>query len=142
MPEFDPMTARPYSTGVRRVAQGRQVEPFGSEFRTLFEVAHSIFRRENPRHYAVDYESGALQRFLAGEPAGEDDKEMRWYFDLLRRIRAKGGAMQCVHIVTGPLSDYLRFEFTVYDQTAAARSRRELGEVRYLLRALNPKGSR
>ncbi len=97
-----------------------EVEPFGPEFRALFAAARDIFRLEALQSYAVGYEDEALRRFRAGQPAGEDDEEMRWYLGVLHRIRSEGGTMQRVHVVTEPLSEYLRFEFATYDRTVAA----------------------
>ena len=55
-------------------------------------------------------EQDEYQRFLAGEkpPA---DLHYSW-LDRVAHFRATGREIQRVHVVTRPLSDYLRYEFT------------------------------
>lgn len=74
-----------------------------------FETAqHSIFRLETLPYYAGDPN---FDRFLAGEP-WQDTESKRSWCDLVRRRTVEGVSMQRVHVVTEPLSDYLRFELS------------------------------
>jgi hypothetical protein len=91
---------------------GRPVS-FGEDFAGIFDwFRESAFRLETLDHYAMPYEEEAVQRFLAGEP-GDTTYIAGW----LRRVADAldaGGRMQRVHVVTEPLSDYLRFEISGY----------------------------
>ena len=72
-----------------------------------FETArHSTFRLETLPFYAGDPN---FDRWLVGEPWQDTESKAHWC-DLVRRRTAGGVAMQRVHLVTEPLSDYLRFE--------------------------------
>ncbi|MDN5914415.1 MAG: hypothetical protein L0I76_04795 [Pseudonocardia sp.] len=74
-----------------------------------FDTAeHSIFRLERLQHYAGDPN---FDRFLAGEP-WQDTESKRHWVDLVQRRAACGVAMQRVHVVDRPWSDYMRFEIT------------------------------
>jgi hypothetical protein len=92
----------------------RQIEPFSPEFADLFtSFQHTAFRLETLQRYNDPGEAEALQRFLDGEPVIQTD-ESGSYGRLVRDARASGKVMQRVHVVTEPLSDYLRFELAVY----------------------------
>jgi hypothetical protein len=86
---------------------------FGEDFSGIFDwFGQSAFRLETLDHYAMEYEEEAVQRFLAGEP-----RDTSYIAGWLERVRAAVGAgrrMQRVHVVTEPLSDYLRFEIGGY----------------------------
>ncbi len=80
------------------------------EYQALFDgFEHTAFRLEVLACYRDDAEAEALRAFLAGErPTVYPGKE-RW----TARVRgavAAGKIMQRVHVVTEPLTDYLRFE--------------------------------
>ncbi|MFD7664511.1 DUF6879 family protein [Streptomyces sp. NPDC059788] len=72
------------------------------------------WRLETLPWYRVPSEDGDIRDFLAGhriDPQGYSSG----YTEGLRRIRAEGRSKGRVHIVTRPLTDYLRFEFMYYD---------------------------
>jgi hypothetical protein len=86
---------------------------FGEDFSGIFDwFGQSAFRLETLDHYAMEYEEEAVQRFLAGEP-----RDTAYIDGWLQRVRAAVGGgrrVQRVHVVSEPLSDYLRFEITGY----------------------------
>ena len=91
---------------------GRAVS-FGEDFAGIFDwFAESAFRLEILDHYAMAYEEEAVQRFLAGEP--RDTTYIAGWLERVAAARDAGRRMQRVHVVTEPLSDYLRFEITGY----------------------------
>jgi len=78
------------------------VQDFGSLFR------HRVFRLEALDCYDAPNEHEPYARFLAGQPP-----DLAWrepWKRLVRDVRASGRIMQRVHIVTEPVSDYVRFE--------------------------------
>jgi len=91
---------------------GRPVS-FGEDFAGIFDwFGESAFRLETLDHYAMAYEEEAVQRFLAGEPG--DTTYIAGWLERVAAARDVGRRMQRVHVVTEPLSDYLRFEITGY----------------------------
>jgi len=105
---------------LRHPDSSREIEPFGTEFYSLFEgFKYSAFRLELLQRYTDPGEAEALRRFHAGEPVlGPDDAG--WWAELLRSARVRGAIVQRVHVVTEPLTDYLRFELEVYAHSVAA----------------------
>lgn len=83
-------------------------EEFEAAFDSLFR--ESAFRLESLDNYAVGPENEPFRRFLAGQPQ-EPDWHKPWQ-DFVRRSLDEGKTMARVHVVTEPLSDYLRFEVT------------------------------
>jgi hypothetical protein len=78
-------------------------------FQAAFETARqSIFRLETLQFYAGDPN---FDRFTAEETWEDTDSKQHWV-DLVRRRVGDGVAMQRVHVVTEPWSDYVRFEIT------------------------------
>lgn len=77
--------------------------------RYLYGFQRSAFRLELHAVYDMSDEENDYRRFLAGEdpPA---DLHYPWLDEVAEAVRS-GKAMQRVHIVRCPLSDYLRFEF-------------------------------
>jgi hypothetical protein len=76
------------------------------EFDSLFQ--HRVFRLETLDYYCAENEREPYRRFLAGEPA-----DWTWREPWKRIVRghlAEGRIMQRVHVVSEPLSDYLRFQ--------------------------------
>jgi hypothetical protein len=76
------------------------------DFDSLFR--HRVFRLETLDWYDAPNEHEPYRRFLAGEPA-----DLAWrepWKRLVRDVRASGRIMQRVHVVTEPVSDYIRFE--------------------------------
>jgi hypothetical protein len=81
-------------------------ERFVQDFDSLFR--HRVFRLEALDRYDAPNERKPYARFLAGQPA-----DLAWrepWKRLVRDVRASGRIMQRVHIVTEPVSDYVRFE--------------------------------
>jgi hypothetical protein len=77
-----------------------------------FEQARTtIFRLETLQNYGNSGEDPALAAFLAGQPHLITPAKREWTA-LVRDRRAAGCAMQRVHVVTEPITDYLRFELT------------------------------
>ncbi|TQJ56002.1 DUF6879 family protein [Streptomyces sp. SLBN-115] len=77
------------------------------------------WRLETLPWYRVPSEDGDIRDFLAGQridPANYSSS----YTESLRRLRAEGKSKGRVHIVSRPLTDYLRFEFMYYAVHAAA----------------------
>lgn len=70
----------------------------------------TAFRLEVRDSYAVASDGGDLARYLAGEDAPDATRKNAW-LDELRADTAAGKRWQWVHVVRGPLSDYLRYEF-------------------------------
>lgn len=70
----------------------------------------TAFRLEVRESYDVAAESGELNRYLAGEPGPDPDRDSPWLNEL-RADTAAGKRWQWVHVVRGPLSPYLRMAF-------------------------------
>ena len=81
-----------------------------SEWSAFFDgYKVSAWRLETHPVYTMPGEHQTLERFRSGEqPTGEHAKE---WTDRVRRYRAIGRAIGRVHVVTRPLSEYLRYEF-------------------------------
>jgi Family of unknown function (DUF6879) len=91
---------------------GRPIS-FGEDFSGLFDwFGESAFRLETLDHYAMAYEEEAVRRFLAGE--AQDTTFIAPWLERVAAAVNAGRRMQRVHVVTEPLSDYLRFEITGY----------------------------
>ncbi|WP_328720862.1 hypothetical protein OHT52_16210 [Streptomyces sp. NBC_00247] len=80
-----------------------------AQFQTFRKEA---WRLETRPAYRVPQEAEELARFLSGArfPGPYEDD----WTALIRKHRETGGSIGRVHIVTRPLSDYLRFEFERY----------------------------
>jgi hypothetical protein len=71
------------------------------------------WRLETLPEYRVPQEEQEIRSFLAGEridPYAYSNE----YTDDLKRVRREGKSKGRVHVVTRPLSDYLRYEFMYY----------------------------
>jgi hypothetical protein len=78
-----------------------------------FFAAHfhrTAFRLEVRDRYAVASDGGDFARYLAGEDLPDAARKNAW-LDELRTDTAAGKRWQWVHVVRGPLSNYLRYEF-------------------------------
>ncbi|MET8329644.1 DUF6879 family protein [Streptomyces sp. NPDC005181] len=84
-------------------------EAWQAKFQTFQKEA---WRLETRPVYRVPQEAEEFGRFLSGErfPGPYEDD----WTALIRKHREAGGSIGRVHIVTRPLSDYLRFEFERY----------------------------
>lgn len=91
------------------------------EFNRLFrEFRFTAYRLETLQRYDVSYERDELARFLAGQARGEFPGIAGWC-DTVRAAVAAGKRMHRVHVVTEPLSDYVRFECGwAYEHTVEA----------------------
>jgi hypothetical protein len=76
------------------------------DFDSLFR--HRVFRLETLDWYDAENERGPYQRFLAGEAADWAWREP--WKRLVRDVRTSGRIMERVHIVSEPVSDYIRFQ--------------------------------
>jgi hypothetical protein len=81
-------------------------EQLVQDFDSLFR--HRVFRLETLDWYDAPNEREPYARFLAGQPADSSWREP--WKRLVRETRASGRIMQRVHVVTEPVSDYIRFE--------------------------------
>ena len=84
-------------------------EEFGRLF-TSFE--HTAYRLETLQRYDVAHERESFAAFLAGHPVSRESKS-EWVGVITDAVQA-GKTMRRVHVVTEPLTDYLRFEMASY----------------------------
>ena len=125
------LTPPPYGDGVsgyvsRPDAITMSPSAFDDRFTELFE--RCAFRLELLDRYDSPGTQDRLARFLAGEP---DDPAIRAGWDaLLADLRRAGKSISRVHVVSEPLTDYLRFELAFYAGSVAAGE-----DVRILPRA-------
>ncbi|MFH8567140.1 DUF6879 family protein [Streptomyces sp. NPDC017993] len=86
----------------------------GDEWRaTLRQFRSEAWRLETLPQYLVPQESEEIEAFRAGrriDPYAYSSP----YAENLKRLRGEGRRKGRVHIVTQPLSEYLRFEFSRY----------------------------
>jgi hypothetical protein len=83
-----------------------------SGFDDHFECAKvNVFRLETLQSYGNSGKDPALAAFEAGEPHVITPGKREW-ITLVRDRTAAGCAMQRVHVVREPITDYLRFELT------------------------------
>lgn len=91
----------------------------GDDWRRTFDgMEQEAWRLETLPVYRVPQETEAIGRFLAGEPVTRDATQP--WFDRVKAYVADGRSVGRVHIVTQPLSDYLRFEFEHYRHNVEA----------------------
>ncbi|MFF3865446.1 DUF6879 family protein [Micromonospora sp. NPDC001898] len=91
------------------------------EFNQLFrDFRYTAYRLETLQRYDVSYEQDEFARFLAGQSRGEFPGIAAWC-DTVRAAVTAGKRMHRVHVVTEPLSDYVRFECGwAYEHTVEA----------------------
>ncbi|WP_411079029.1 DUF6879 family protein [Streptomyces sp. cmx-18-6] len=86
----------------------------GDEWAARFEsFRREAWRLETLPEYRVPQEAEEIAAFLAGERL-DPHAYSNEYTDDLKRVRREGKRKGRVHIVTRPLSDYLRYEFMYY----------------------------
>jgi hypothetical protein len=98
------------------------IPPGAPEFVAKFcRIRYSAFRLETLQRYANSGEDAAIDAFLAGEQGPPRDPfDDEWEAMIRANVRS-GRTMHRVHVVTEPLSDYMRFELTwAYAPNAAA----------------------
>ncbi|MFF9523774.1 DUF6879 family protein [Streptomyces achromogenes] len=92
----------------------------GEEWAARFKsFQREAWRLETLPEYRVSQEAEELRAFAAGERI-DPQAYSNEYTDDLKRVRREGKIKGRVHIVTRPLSDYLRFEFMYYQPHAWA----------------------
>jgi hypothetical protein len=92
----------------------------GESWRSMVrDFTSAAWRLETLPWYRVPSEDGDLRDFLAGHRIDPLTYSSA-YTDDLSRIRATGRTKGRVHVVTRPLTDYLRFEFMYYEAHARA----------------------
>ncbi|MER0241310.1 DUF6879 family protein [Streptomyces sp. HSW2009] len=83
----------------------------GEEFGRLFEdFERTAFRLETLDAYDVEEEREEIARFLAGADMGPEWADNPW----VRSMTDKGKQVARVHVLSSPLTDYLRYELSAY----------------------------
>lgn len=86
-------------------------EAWAKRFRTFEREA---FRLETLPQYLVPQERDQFDEFKANGTVPVMADEPGGWLETIRNATARGAHMRRVHVVTEPLSDYLRFECTAY----------------------------
>lgn len=81
-------------------------------------MEQEAWRLETLPVYRVPQEEEVVRRFLDGEPVTREATQP--WFDRVEAYVAGGRSVGRVHIITRPLSDYLRFEFEHYRHNVEA----------------------
>jgi hypothetical protein len=91
----------------------------GDDWRAFFDAhEQEAFRLETRPAYGVASEQAEYENFLAtGELDIPDDDQ---WLTRLRHFRRTGRWVGRVHVLRRPLTDYLRYEFAVYEFTVRA----------------------
>ncbi len=79
---------------------------------------HTLFRLETLPQYLVDAEAERFRAFREGQPLPERPMESREWYRYIEETVQAGKQWQRVHVLSRPLTDYLRFELTSYPDTA------------------------
>ncbi|WP_369689886.1 DUF6879 family protein, partial [Nocardiopsis alborubida] len=83
----------------------------GDAWREFFDAfSDYAFRLETLPVYGVTSEDEEFKRFLAGEPRPDEELTDSPWLHRVRRFTTSGRRVERVHVVTQPLSDYLRYE--------------------------------
>ena len=92
----------------------------GKAWRTFFDgFQREAFRLESLQVYDMASEQAEYDHFLAtGELHIPDDDQ---WLTRVRHFRGTGRWVGRVHVVTRPLTDYLRYEFAIYRHTVPRR---------------------
>ncbi|MEW2490058.1 DUF6879 family protein [Streptomyces sp. NPDC048411] len=86
----------------------------GDEWRAMLRGFQSeAWRLETLPQYLVPQEAEELEAFRAGKRVDPDTYSSAYTEDL-ERLRGEGRSKGRVHILTRPISEYLRFEFSRY----------------------------
>lgn len=81
----------------------------------------SAFRLETLPEYRVEYEQNLISDYIEGKKVDYKNEYIDWWLDLVQDRNAKLMEMSRVHVVSEPLTDYLRFELGIaYPKTSAA----------------------
>jgi hypothetical protein len=92
-------------------------DTFDANFDTFRATA---FRLERLSRYSDETEDAELASFLAGEPLPERSPRTEPWLKRVLETTSAGKRWQRVHVVSHPLTDYLRFELIGYEANAAA----------------------
>lgn len=88
-------------------------------WRTFFDsYQREAFRLETLPSYGVGSEQAEYEKFLATGKLDIPDDDP--WLTRIRHYRQTGRWIGRVHIISRPLTDYLRYEFTVYRRTVQA----------------------
>jgi hypothetical protein len=91
------------------------------QFDAVFdEFSSEVFRLETLQSYAVSNEDAGLRAFREGTPRPERSVRTSAWLRRIAVTSARGASWQRVHIVTHPLSEYLRYELVGYVESQAA----------------------
>ncbi|MFF2845037.1 DUF6879 family protein [Streptomyces sp. NPDC058001] len=91
----------------------------GKDWRNAFDsMRHEAWRLETLPVYRVPQEADAMRRYLDGEPVTREATQP--WFDRVEGYKADGRTVGRVHVITRPLTDYLRFEFAHYRHNVEA----------------------
>ncbi|MEU7022455.1 DUF6879 family protein [Streptomyces sp. NPDC046203] len=83
----------------------------GEDFGKLFErFERTAFRLETLDTYDVEEERDEMARFFAGEDMGPEWDDNPW----VRSMTDQGKRVSRVHVLSSPLTDYLRYELAAY----------------------------
>ncbi len=83
----------------------------GDDFSRLFETfERTAFRLETLSVYDVEEEQEEFADFLAGKPLPPESTDNPW----IRSMTDLGKHVGRVHVLSSPLSDYLRYELAAY----------------------------
>ncbi|MGW0497859.1 DUF6879 family protein [Streptomyces sp. NPDC003007] len=86
----------------------------GDEWRAMFRgIESEAWRLETLPQYLVPQEAAEIEAFRAGKRI-DPRTYTSSYTEDLKRLRKEGKRKGRVHILTQPLSEYLRFEFSRY----------------------------
>ena len=89
----------------------------GEDFGRLFETfERTAFRLETLAAYDVEEEQGEIADFLSGKPLPSESADNPW----VRSMTDLGKQVARVHVLSSPLSDYLRYELAWYPGNVAA----------------------
>lgn len=91
------------------------------EFDAHFDAFRATaFRLEKLSWYSDETEDAELASYLAGEPLPERSPRTEPWLKRILETTAAGKRWQRVHVVSHPLTDYLRFELVGYEANVAA----------------------
>jgi len=79
----------------------------------------SLFRLETLDDYAVSRYDERVRAFREGRPLPPSPPKEAWLKQIAEAVAA-GKRIYRVHVLSQPLSDYLRYELTVYQENTAA----------------------
>jgi hypothetical protein len=91
----------------------------GDDWRTFFDAhEREAFRLETRQSYGVKSEQDEYEHFLSTGQLDIPDTDQ--WLTRLRNFRRTGRWVGRVHVLSRPLTDYLRYEFAVYGFTVKA----------------------